>query len=222
MKVRHVYRPPRKNRFVSTLVIVAGGALFTFLIFFIIPLMRKLDSSQKDDGRELVANIAPDMQEEYQAPEEPEPEEEEPEPEPELAENDDEISVDPIDLPDLGAGTGGKVLLNLAASLALSSAALEEGGEMDQEPTPSSTFDPPLTNSIKKALKSRGSVKVVISALIDERGVVVEAAVSKSSGIVALDLAAEKALRRWKFKPALKGGRKAKARINQPFTFRVK
>ena len=79
MKMRHVYRPPRRNRFLSTAVIFGGGAIFTFLVFYLIPLMQKLEDGLKPEEEDLVANITVAPEEEYVAPEE-EPEPDEPEP----------------------------------------------------------------------------------------------------------------------------------------------
>ncbi|MFT6243045.1 MAG: protein TonB, partial [Akkermansiaceae bacterium] len=53
-------------------------------------------------------------------------------------------------------------------------------------------------------------------------GAVVEVSIAQSSGIAGLDQAAMNALKRYKFKPAIRNGRKAKARIKQPFDFRVR
>jgi protein TonB len=219
---RHVYRPPRGSRWLNTAVIIAGGLIFTFMVFYIIPLMRKLDQGLTKDQQTLVPDIATEPPEEYEQPEEEPPPEEEPEEPPEMAEADDDISIDPLDLPDLGAGTGGRVMLTIAPTVDLSGDDGTFSSEVDQDPTPSSTFDPQVPNSLKKKLAGRGAVVVLVSGLVDERGTVVETSVKRSSGLPALDQAAMNALRRWKFKPAIRGGRKARARINQPFNFRVR
>ena len=220
MKPRHVYRPPRRNRFLSTVIIFFGGAIFTFLVFYVIPLMRRLDQQTEDTSPDLVAAISAEPEEEYQAPEEEPPPEEEPEDPPEMEQTDDQIAVEPLDLGDLGGGVGSRVILNITPNVALSSGDLEGGGAIDQEPTMSSYFEPSIPNSVKKKLSKLGSVKVLVRGLVDERGVVVEANTSQSSGIPALDQACEKALLRCKFKPAIKGGRKAKAKVTQPYSFR--
>ena len=76
MKPRHVYRPPRKNRFLSTAIIFSGGLIFTFLVFYLIPLMQKLEQGMEEEEQDLVANITVAPEDEYVAPEEePEPEE---------------------------------------------------------------------------------------------------------------------------------------------------
>ena len=206
----------------NMLVIITGGLVFTFMVFYIIPLMRKLDQGRAKEQQALVADIATDPPDEYEQPEDEPPPEDEPEEPPEMAEADDDISIDPLDLPDLGAGTGGRVMLSIAPTMDLSGEDGAFSSEVDQDPTPSSTFDPQVSNSLKKKLAGRGAVVVLVSGLVDERGTVVETSVKRSSGIPGIDQAAMNALRRWKFKPAIRGGRKAKARINQPFNFRVR
>lgn len=222
MKPRHVYRPPRNNRFLSTAIIFGGGAMFTFLVFFLIPLMQKLEQGLKEDEQDLVANIVQAPDDEYIAPEE-EPEPEEDEPEPEMEENNEDIAIEPLDLPDLAAGMGGKVLLNLTPTVALAGGGDDVGsGGVDSEPVPSSTASPTVPNSVKKILVQKGSARVIVSGLVDEKGAVIETSIADSSGIPALDQAAENALKRYKFKPAIRNGRKAQARVKLPFDFRVR
>lgn len=222
MNSRHVYRPPRNNRFLSTAIIFGGGAMFTFLVFFLIPLMQKLEQGLQEEEQDLVASIVNAPDDEYVAPEE-EPEPEEEEPEPEMEENNDDIAIEPLDLPDLSAGMGGKVLLNLTPSVALAWGGNDmESGGIDSEPVPSSTASPTVSNSVMKLLAKKGSARVIVSGLIDEKGTVIETSIAESSGIPALDQASMNALKRYKFKPAIRNGRKAKARVKQPFDFRVR
>ena len=222
MKARHVYRPPRNNRFLSTAIIFGGGAMFTFLVFFLIPLMQKLEQGLQEEEPDLMANIVVTPEDEYVAPEE-EPEPEEEEPEPEMAEAEDEIAIEPLDLPDLAAGMGGKVLLNITPSVALGGGGDDMGaGGIDSEPVPSSTASPTVPNSVKKQLAKIGSVRVLVAGMVDESGAVVETSIAESSGIPALDQAAMNALKRYKFKPAIRNGRKARARVKLPFDFRVR
>ncbi|YCM46267.1 energy transducer TonB [Verrucomicrobiaceae bacterium 227] len=222
MKPRHVYRPPRNNRLLSTAIIFGGGAMFTFLVFFLIPLMQKLEQGLKEEEEDLTANLVVAPEEEYIAPEE-EPEPEEEEPEPEMAETEDEIAIEPLDLPDLAAGMGGKVLLNITPGVALGGGGDEMGaGGVDSEPVPSSTASPTVPNSVKKQLAKMGSVRVLVAGMVDESGVVTETSIAQSSGIPALDQAAMNALKRYKFRPAIRNGRKARARVKLPFDFRVR
>lgn len=196
--------------------------MFTFLVFFLIPLMQKLDQGLAGDEEDLTANIVVAPEDEYVAPEE-EPEPEEDEPEPEMEESNDEIAIDPLDLPDLSAGMGGKVLLNITPSVALAGGGDDLGaGGVDSDPVPKSTASPTVPNSVKKLLAKRGSVRVIVAGMVDESGGVTETSIAESSGIPALDQSAMNALKRYKFQPAIRNGRKAKARVKLPFDFRVR
>ncbi|MGC6425437.1 MAG: energy transducer TonB [Akkermansiaceae bacterium] len=218
-KPRHVYRPPRPNRLLSRVVVVLSGAIFTLFVFVVIPLMQRLDNSFQKEKPDLVANVQVQEQEEYVIPDEIEQPEEEVEPPPPEPAEAPEVDL-AMDLPDLGTGGTGRVNLNLSAGLAAAAAGFDEG-EMDAEPTVRSGANPTIPRSALKKLKSRGTARVIISGMIDERGNVIDASVKQSSGISSLDEAALKAFRRYKFSPAIKGGAKAKARVSQPFTFRA-
>ena len=53
MNQRHVYRPPRRNRFLSTAIIFGGGAMLTFMVFYFIPLMQKLEQGLAQEQQDL-------------------------------------------------------------------------------------------------------------------------------------------------------------------------
>ena len=220
MKPRHVYRPPRRNRFLSTAVIFGGGAILTLLVFLFIPLMQKLEQGLRPAPEDLTAVVAPEQPDEYVEPE-PEEEIEEEVEEPEIAEANDEIDVEPMNLADLQLGTGGRVLLNVTPSVALGGGGGMESGGVDADPVVTTKAPLSVPNSAKKTLQKRGAVRIIVSGLIDENGRLLEANISKSSGIPALDQAAVKAVRRYKFKAAVRNGRKARARIKIPFEVRV-
>lgn len=220
MKPRHVYRPPRKNRFLSTAIIFLGGGVLTFMVFYFIPLMQRLEKGMGSPQPELIAAVAPEQPEEYIEPELEEEIEEEIE-EPEITDANDEIEVDPINLADLQLGTGGRVLLNVTPSVSLGGGGGMESSGVDSEPVISSKAPLSVPNSAKRALSRQGAVRIVVSGLVDENGGLLEVKISKGSGIVALDEAALRAVRRYKFKAAVKNGRRAKARIKIPFEIRV-
>ena len=62
---------------------------------------------------------------------------------------------------------------------------------------------------------------VVVRMLVDEKGRVVEAHVSRTSGYASLDEAALEAVRRYRFLPALKDGLPVKRWVEQEFVFRI-
>ncbi len=220
MKPRHVYRPPRPNRAMSTFVIFGGGALLTFMVFYFIPLMQKLEQGMKKEEPDLIANIQVEEQEEYVEPV-IEEKEEEPPPPPEMDQAASDVPIDVPDLPNLSSGTG-RVILNITPKVRLSGAAGMDTGGVDSEPTVSSKVNPSISAAVNRLIARKGGVRVVVSALVDENGRVVEADVTDGSGIPAADEAVLNAVRRYKFRPAIRGGRKAKARVKVPFDLRVR
>jgi protein TonB len=63
--------------------------------------------------------------------------------------------------------------------------------------------------------------EVLVRARIDEAGDPLEPAVWRSSGHPLLDRAAIEAVRRWRFKPALRNGRAVTAIVQVPISFRL-
>ena len=63
--------------------------------------------------------------------------------------------------------------------------------------------------------------RVVVRMLVDEKGRVVEAHVSRTSGYASLDEAALEAVKRYRFLPALKDGVPVKRWVEQEFLFRI-
>ena len=215
MKPRHVYRPPRRNRALSTLVIIGGGVLLSFSVFYLIPLMQKLEQSRKKPDQDLIANIQAPEQEEYQEP----VVEEEVEEEPETPEIDDSTADIPIDVPDLPNLTSGaeRVILNINTKVRMGGMDGMDTGGVDSEPSVSSKAKPSISNSVARMISRKGGVSVGLSALVDENGRVVEVSIVSSSGIPAADQAVVNAFRRYRFRPAIRGGRKAKARVKKTF-----
>lgn len=89
--------------------------------------------------------------------------------------------------------------------------------KVDEPPVPLRTPPPVYPDSLKRAGVS-GVVAVAI--VIDERGAVIDATVSKSSNVGFNEPSLE-ALHAWKFKPARVGGEAVKVRVTVPMHFRV-
>lgn len=216
---RHVYQPPKANRILNLGSALIGGVLFTFLVFFVIPLMKKLEGEKQDTTTTLEVAQIQEAPDEFELEEEPPPPEE-PEEEPEPLELDTE-PMDIADLPiSLGDGIGGKMLLNIKPNFEVADDpnALG-GGDFDQPPRPTTKIPPSYP---KDMLKKKQGGRVLVLVTVDERGVVQNARVKESSGFAALDKAALNAAKRWKFKPGIKGGRKAMMTAVIPFNFKVK
>ncbi|MDQ8192258.1 energy transducer TonB [Roseibacillus persicicus] len=216
---RHVYRPPRGNRPLNIAAAVVGGLVFTFLVFYVIPLMQKLEGEKQTKTTVLEVAQIEEAPDEFEVEEEPPPPEDEPEPEPELT-----LDTEPLDIADIpfdiGAGVGGKMMLDLKPNFEVANDPNALGGnDLDTPPRPTSKPPPRYP---KDLLKKKQGGKVIVLVTVDERGSVTNASVKESSGFQSMDQAALTAAKRWKFKPGIKGGRKAVMTAKIPFTFRVK
>ena len=90
---------------------------------------------------------------------------------------------------------------------------------MDTPPVPVNRLPPQYPSSLLK--KGIGG-KVIVSCVIDAKGNLSSSSIRQSSGHPELDKAALTAVGRWKFKPAVRGGKAFKATCNIPFNFEVK
>lgn len=110
--------------------------------------------------------------------------------------------------------------LTLVVSLVLGlgvASAYAEGEDaitkFDKPPVPTKTPPPTYPSSLKGV---NGMVAVVV--IIDEKGSVVDATVTKSSDPAFEDPSID-AIKRWKFKPAEKDGQAVKAKVTIPVRF---
>lgn len=219
LSTRHVYRPPKSNRPLNIALAVVGGIVFTFLVFYIIPLMQKLEGEKANKTSVLEVAQVEAAPEEFELEEEPPPPEEEPPPEPELQLESEPLEI--ADIPfDIGSGIGGKILLDLKPNFEIADDPNALGGnDLDTPPRPTSRPSPQFPRNL---LKKKQGGKVLVLVTVDERGSVANASIKTSSGFAEMDQAALIAAKRWKFKPGIKGGRKAVMTATIPFNFRVK
>lgn len=216
---RHVYRPPKSNRPLTIASAIIGGAIFTYLVFSVIPAMMGLEGEKDTETTILEVAQVQEPEQEFEVEEEPPPPEEEPEPEPELV-----LETESLDLPhipfDIGSGISGKVLVNLKPNFDIASDPNVLGGsDLDTPPRPTSKPPPRYPREL---LQKKQGGRVIILVTVSERGVVTNTSVKESSGFAAMDQAALNAAKRWKFKPGIKGGRKAVMTAKIPFNFRIK
>lgn len=214
-KERHVYRPP-SGRY-SGIFALLGGVIATLAVFIAIPLSQKLsDMTSPPPIAMPEPEAAPPPEEELVMEEPPpeEPEEEPPEPPPESA-PDLEMALDV----DLSLGAPGGVALNIPTFAMSGGDDPFGGGDMETPPQAYVKTQPVYPNY----LLSKGiGGKVEIACVIDASGAVSSTKVRKSSGNSSLDQAALKAVKKWKFKPAVRGGQKVKATCVVPFNFEIK
>lgn len=195
---------------------IIGGMLATVFVFVAIPLSQKLNEKFSDPvGPPPEVSVAPPKDESLAMDEPPPEEKEEPPPEEPL---DEPANLD-LDLAvaDLPLGTGGGFVMNMPA-FAMKGGD-DMGGDLDSGPVPTSKFPP----SYPASLLSKGiGGKVLVACEVDETGRIVSSKIRQSSGQAELDKAALAAVAKYKFKPAIKGGRKVRASCLVPFNFEVK
>jgi protein TonB len=80
-------------------------------------------------------------------------------------------------------------------------------------------IDSPGPRYPARALRRRQSGEVLLRIHVDARGVPAQVEVISSSGSTDLDRAARDAVRRWRFRPAMRNGAPAAGVVNVPITF---
>jgi protein TonB len=201
----------------SGIFAILGGVLATVGVFVAIPLSQKLadlTSPIVEPPPEIVIDPPEDpfveVEEPPEEPEDPPPEEPIEEP----------TNLDlGMDLGDLSVGTGGAFVVEIPKFAMGGGDDAFASGMMDSPPQPITQSPPVYPNR----LLSQGiGGKVVVAVVVDDSGAVAGAKVRTSSGNRELDNAALKAVRKWKFQPAVRGGKKVKATALVPFNFEVK
>lgn len=219
---RHVYKPPKGSPRLNLFLAIFGGIFMTFAVFYMIPLMKKLQAVVRpsDDGvaEEQVYEEPP---EEMIIEEDQPPPEEEPEDPPEMEEDSSDLDLALLELPNLSSGIGGGPLLQIAPKFDVRDNPDEffDSGDLDQPPRATSKFSPQYP---KNLLSKKITGRVIVRAMVDERGMVGDISIKESSGYAEMDRAAMNAMKRWRFKPAIKGNSKVRAPVVQPFNFKVR
>ncbi len=119
--------------------------------------------------------------------------------------------------PGFGSGFGGAGFdIGLKSLAASAQAGLDDfgSGGVDQRATPS--FSPPP--SMTDRLRRKGGGSVYLRVLVDERGNVQDVRVESSSDS-EFEAPAIAAIRKWKFTPAMRGGKAVVDRVRIPITF---
>jgi protein TonB len=214
----------KKLRLIGRQVVAAiAGLALTLAVFLVLPLMQTISSRVQDDL--LVSRVdsaPPPPPEILDEPEEPEPEEP-PEPPPRL-----EASVEPIELaqlelalaPSFGDGVFGQLRVDVLSQLTAGGGAEDLDrvfslADLDQRPQ--TVFQPPPTYPRDlRAAGRRGTVYVVFT--VDPQGRVLDPAIQRSTD-PAFDDAALDAVKRWRFEPGTRKGKKVPFRMRVPITF---
>ncbi len=216
MKHRHVYSPPKGKRYSRIGIAIIGGIFSACFVFYFIPLLKRIEASvrpqvEQSEAVEILTPPPPEFVEQVEDVPEEEPEEA---PEMEEPSADLEMSLD-FDLG--GAGTGGMVI-EIAPEFQIKGDGISMGDDLDTPPRPKTRFAPRYPDKLKKK-KVQG--QVLVNATISDTGVVLETSIKESSGHKEFDDAAQKALKKWKFKPGRKANKPVKARIVQPISFKL-
>ncbi|MGD7653301.1 MAG: energy transducer TonB [Verrucomicrobiales bacterium] len=211
----HVYRPPR-GRYTGVFSILAG-VVATIAVFVAIPLSQKISEAVSPTAMPQ-PEIEVEPPEFAEMDEPPPPEEVEEEPPEEPMEEAPNLDLG-IDLGDLSVGAGGGFVVEIPKFAMGGGDDPFGGGDLDSPPQAFAKSQPIYPSR----LLSKGiGGKVLCALTIDADGKVTGAKVRQSSGNADLDSAALKAARKWKFKPAVRGGKKVKATALVPFNFEVK
>jgi protein TonB len=196
---------------------ILGGVVATVAVFVAIPLSQKL-ADQFSPPVEPPPELAVDPPEDFATDLEEPPEETEEPPPDEPLEEPTNLDLG-MDLGDLSVGTGGAFVVEIPKFAMAGGDDPFGGGMMDSPPQPITKSQPVYPSR----LLSQGiGGKVVVAVVVDETGKVTGAKIRDSSGNRELDNAALKAVRKWKFQPAVRGGKKARATALVPFNFEVK
>ena len=113
---------------------------------------------------------------------------------------------------------GGATQAKAGAGSGLRGAAPDGHAAGDSQPTPAYQPKPPYPPFARR-LGHEGRVVIRIQVL--SSGAVAAASVERSSGYAVLDEAALATIKRWRFRPAQRGGKPVDATLNVPITFKL-
>lgn len=194
---------------------IYGSLIVSLLIFLLLPITQWL-SFRRDATSHIISDvyIPPPPP---PPPEPPPPEEIEDKEEIELEEQRKLPSLDQLDLamnPSLSGNLGGEFRLPEFQVSDLGSMIFDLE-ELDEIPKAISRVSPIYPDTMRRAgLNGR----VVMLFIVDEKGMVKNARVESSTN-PAFSRPALDALRKWRFKPGVKDGRKVKTKMRQPMSF---
>lgn len=190
------------------------------LVFLAIPLSQKLGDIFQPKVTFIDDDLVTvDPPTDFELDEPPPPPEEEEPPPPEMAPESSNMDLS-LDLPNLSLGTGGGFVIDISPKFGVQNEGEDmfSSDDLDSPPSVSTQFPPQYPG---KLLKKKITGRVLVAALVDAAGVVVSTEVNQSSGYPDMDKSAIKAVKRWKFKPGVRQGRKVKAQIIVPINFKI-
>jgi protein TonB len=205
---------------VSRLLVVAGAAGITLLLFLVLPLMQTLTKPPTTDL--TVQSIDTAKLDAPDPPPEPEPiKEPEPDPEPpELTEEAPLMDLTQLELamnPGVGDGwMGGDFAVKLDTVVTKSKDVEELFSIADLDQKPRVIYQPGPVISKDLRAKAPGTVHVLF--VVNQQGRVEDPRVHSSTDPV-FDKAALHAVKQWKFEPGKRSGQPVRFRMRVPITF---
>ena len=194
---------------------LTGGLLISLLLFLILPFTQKLSGS---NPKNLLLKVDVSLPPPPPPPLPPPPPEEEEEEKPELQEEQQMLTLSQLELA-LNPGAGGVGIyagLNPKVSTdAIAEMKIFDLSEVDREPRPLMRIPPQYP---PKLLLNRVSGRVDLLIVIDEEGRVTDHQVRRFTHN-EFKREVTRVIRKWKFSPAMKDGRKVSVRKIQPFYF---
>lgn len=202
-----------------------GAVIMTALIFFAIPLSQLLEDVVRQQLPPEVVDIPSEPPPPPPPPaQEIEPEEppEEPPPKLEMAETPPDLDTDIFSGLDVGTGVG-SFIIDRSIEISVAKDAFKEGDiiendQLDEAAEPIQRITPDYPPSLER-IGAKG--RVVVQFTVDEKGKVVQPKV-KTTTNKKFNQAAITAIKQWKFKPAVKDGRRVKTRWVVPFNFKTR
>lgn len=213
-------KQPQKGGPVWTFIRLAWsfvfGLLLTLFVLGILPYLQMVTggATKKMVVREAAA-VAEAPPPEMEEKEEPPPPEAEEEPPPEMNQS-MEMSLDAVSDSLNPGGTGAGILNPAVGANAMSSAMAAFGSmDMDQKPRPVYQEQPRIPAA---ARKMNLSGKVEVEFVVDAQGRVQNPRVVSSFNPLLNEPVIE-AIKKWRFEPGMRGGKKAACKTKMPFRF---
>lgn len=218
MSMRRVYSPPVVGgSFFGT---SSGSVLVTVCVFLVLPISQFITSGGGQKSEIIEASIAePPPPPPPVKPPEPEEEKKE-EPKPDIEQQPQNLSLADLDLDLSGSGLGslggsGRGLFDGGGGL--DDLALFDISDLDKPPVPISQPSPRYPRQLKKE-KIGGTVVIVF--VLNESGRVENPRIESSSH-PDFEQPALSAIKRWRFKAGMKGGKPVRSNVRQPFEFKA-
>lgn len=201
---------------------ISASVATTIGLFILLPIINAIAEGARADTMLIPVDSTeipppPDvMEEEEPEPEEPEPEEEPPE----LQEDTEPFDLAQLEMmmsSDFGSGGVGAVDFKIDLSNVTGGGGVEglfDMSELDGKPTAIDRPQPSLNATEKKATPGR----VMVIFIVDSRGRVQNPKVQSSSN-PALEAAALRAVKKWRFQPGTRKGKAVSTRARQSIDF---